>query len=177
MTFDIDVGGRQRRVSIEPAGDANGQGGRFRVSIDDAAWVVDGRRTDLGWSIVYADGGRSVDAAVTEQAKGAVLVQLPRADVRLAVDGRRFRGVAADGPSAGDAGVSAPMPGRVVRVLVKPGDEVRARQGLVVVEAMKMENELAAPRAGRVAEVLVAEGQPVDAGRLLVRLETGFLET
>ena len=63
------------------------------------------------------------------------------------------------------------MPGRVVRVLVKPGDEVAARQGLVVVEAMKMENELAAPRAGRVKEVAVTEGQSVEAGRLLVVVE------
>jgi biotin carboxyl carrier protein len=63
------------------------------------------------------------------------------------------------------------MPGRVVRVLVAAGDEVIARQGLVVVEAMKMENELTASRAGRVAEVAVVEGQSVEAGRLLVRLE------
>ena len=63
------------------------------------------------------------------------------------------------------------MPGRVVRVLVKPGDNVAARQGLVVVEAMKMENELTAPRAGRVKEVAVAEGQSVEAGRLLVIVE------
>ena len=62
----------------------------------------------------------------------------------------------------------APMPGRVVRVLVKPGDTVAARQGLVVVEAMKMENELRSPRAGRVKEVAVAEGESVEAGRLLV---------
>ncbi len=60
------------------------------------------------------------------------------------------------------------MPGKVVRVLVKPGDEVVARQGVVVVEAMKMENELRAGRAGLVREVLVAEGMSVDAGTPLV---------
>jgi biotin carboxyl carrier protein len=63
------------------------------------------------------------------------------------------------------------MPGKVVKVLVKPGDEVKARQGLVVVEAMKMENELRSPKDGRVAEVLVAEGASVEAGRLLVVVE------
>jgi biotin carboxyl carrier protein len=63
------------------------------------------------------------------------------------------------------------MPGRVVRVLVKPGDEVAARQGLVVVEAMKMENELAAARPGRVTDVAVTEGVSVEAGRLLVVIE------
>jgi biotin carboxyl carrier protein len=60
------------------------------------------------------------------------------------------------------------MPGRVVRVLVGPGDEVAARQGVVVVEAMKMENELRAPRAGRVKEIAVAAGASVEAGRVLV---------
>ena len=63
------------------------------------------------------------------------------------------------------------MPGKVVRVLVKPGDEVKARQGLVVVEAMKMENELRAARDGRVRDVGVAEGQSVDAGAVLLVVE------
>ncbi len=63
------------------------------------------------------------------------------------------------------------MPGRVVRVLVAVGDEVAHRQGLVVVEAMKMENELGAPRAGRVTEIAVAEGVSVEAGRLLSVIE------
>ena len=65
---------------------------------------------------------------------------------------------------SGPQHVIAPMPGKIVRVLVKPGDDVEARQGLVVVEAMKMENELRASRAGRVKSIKVAEGQSVDAG-------------
>ena len=67
--------------------------------------------------------------------------------------------------------VNAPMPGKVVRVLVSRGDAVKARQGLVVVEAMKMENELRAARDGRVREVFVSEGQSVDAGTPLVVVE------
>jgi biotin carboxyl carrier protein len=63
------------------------------------------------------------------------------------------------------------MPGKVVRVLVAPGDTVEARQGLVVVEAMKMENELRASGAGRVREVFVREGQSVEAGAALVIVE------
>jgi biotin carboxyl carrier protein len=179
MTFEVEVAGRARQVTVEPLGTTDGSGGRFRVLLDGVAHVVDARRTDLGWSIVYGDEQRSVDVAVTEQPRGQVLVQFPHIDVAVGVDGRRFRGDPLDAShSTHEAGVAAPMPGRVVRVLVKPGDEVAPRQGLVVVEAMKMENELAAPRAGRVAEVLVVEGQSVDAGRLLVRLEeTGFLKT
>ena len=67
--------------------------------------------------------------------------------------------------------VVAPMPGRVVRVLVSPGDEVAARQGVVVVEAMKMENELRSPKAGKVKEVNVTPGTSVEAGRVLVVIE------
>jgi biotin carboxyl carrier protein len=63
------------------------------------------------------------------------------------------------------------MPGRVVKVLVKPGDTVRARQGLVIVEAMKMENELRAPADARVVDVRVTEGMSVDAKAVLVILE------
>jgi biotin carboxyl carrier protein len=63
------------------------------------------------------------------------------------------------------------MPGKVVRVLVKAGDEVKPRQGLIVVEAMKMENELRAAGEGRVREVFVQEGQSVEAGTALVVVE------
>jgi biotin carboxyl carrier protein len=75
------------------------------------------------------------------------------------------------GAGSGPQRVTAPMPGKVVRVLVAAGDEVKARQGLVVVEAMKMENELRAARDGRVKDVHVAEGALVESGRLLVVVE------
>ena len=65
----------------------------------------------------------------------------------------------------------APMPGKIVKVLVKPGDQVTARQGVVVIEAMKMENELRASRDGQVKDVHVAEGDLVEAGRLLTVIE------
>jgi biotin carboxyl carrier protein len=63
--------------------------------------------------------------------------------------------------------VDAPMPGKIVRVLVKEGDAVEEGQGLVVVEAMKMENELKSPKAGVVRELHAQEGQPVEAGAKL----------
>ncbi len=63
------------------------------------------------------------------------------------------------------------MPGRVVRVLVAAGDTVAARQGVVVVEAMKMENELRSPKAGRVKDVAVTPGTSVEAGRVLIVIE------
>ena len=71
--------------------------------------------------------------------------------------------------------IVAPMPGKVVRVLVKAGDTVRARQPVVVVEAMKMENELRADREGTVAEIHAHEGASVEAGALLVVLAAGHI--
>ena len=88
------------------------------------------------------------------------------------VNGRR-RGHGGDSGAHthGDQPVVAPMPGRVVRVLVAPGEQVSARQGVVVVEAMKMENELRAPKGGRVKDVSVSPGTSVEAGRVLVVIE------
>jgi biotin carboxyl carrier protein len=76
-----------------------------------------------------------------------------------------------DAASGGPVTVAAPMPGRIVKVLVKVGETVAARQGLVVVEAMKMENELRSPRAGIVSDVRVTEGALVDAKAALVVIE------
>ena len=85
--------------------------------------------------------------------------------------GRKAVGISGDRSHSGETNVCAPMPGRVVRVLVAAGDTVVARQGLIVMEAMKMENELASPRHGRIREVAVSAGVSVESGRLLVVIE------
>ena len=140
--------------------------------MDGVVHEVDASTTDLGLSIVYAESGRVSDVAVTERGPGELLIQLPRVMLAVAVDARRYRrGAAGQKAAAGEVRVTAPMPGRILRVLVKPGDEVAARQGLVVVEAMKMENEIASPKAGRVKEVAVSGGQSVESGRLLAVVE------
>ena len=171
MTFEIEIGDRLRTVAIEGLGAAGPAGGTFRVTIDGDAHDVSVRPTDLGLSLVF-DDGRTIDIAATETAAGEWFVQLPHVDV-MAVADRRRRERSRPGVTAasGVQRITAPMPGRVVRVLVKVGDAVEIRQGLVVVEAMKMENELASPKAGTVKEVPVTEGQSVEAGRLLVVIE------
>jgi biotin carboxyl carrier protein len=77
--------------------------------------------------------------------------------------GRRHGGVEAEGRQQ----IVAPMPGKVVRLLVREGDRVEAGQGLLVVEAMKMQNEIRSPKNGAVERVLAKEGQPVNAGDVL----------
>ena len=83
---------------------------------------------------------------------------------------RGRRGSGEVDPGTARRTIVAPMPGRIVKVLVKPGEAVSARQPLVVVEAMKMENELRAPRDGVVAEIRVAEGASVEANTVLLVL-------
>jgi biotin carboxyl carrier protein len=93
------------------------------------------------------------------------------ARVTLVDAARRLRHPGARPVAAGKAMLKAMMPGRVVNVLVNVGDEVAAHQGLLVVEAMKMENELKAPKAGKVVELKVKAGQTVEKGELLLVVE------
>jgi len=79
---------------------------------------------------------------------------------------RRNRGGSLE--AEGRQQVLAPMPGKIVRVLVSAGDSVRAGQGLLVVEAMKMQNEIRAPKSGTIDRVRVVEGQTVNAGQVVV---------
>ena len=169
MQFEIDINERTHKVAIEREGTASS--GRFRVVIDGVPTSVDARRTELGLSLVFEDG-RSTDVALTDRPGGEWFVQLPHADVTAVVDARRYqRGETGGAAKTGVQKVKAPMPGRVVRILVKVGDEIELRQGVCVVEAMKMENELGAPKAGRVKEISVTEGQSVEAGRVLIVIE------
>jgi biotin carboxyl carrier protein len=179
MTFEIEIGGRRYPVSIRPLGAVDRSGGLLQVTVHDAAGSggetahrVDARRTDLGVSLLFVDSGRVADAAVTERARGALLVQFPSVDVSAAVGDRGQLAVpAADSRGTGQQRVTAPMPGRILRILVQQDAEIVAGQGLVVIEAMKMENELKAQRGGFVRELLMAEGDSVEAGRLLIVIE------
>ncbi|HVZ21595.1 MAG TPA: biotin/lipoyl-containing protein [Vicinamibacterales bacterium] len=172
MTFEIEVNGTPRTVSVERAGASPTS---FRVTVDGAAHVLDAERVgDFGLSMVLpGDGHASVTVELAPAgATGEMLARFRGATAAVVVNGRRTSHAGADAADAhGEQRIAAPMPGRVVRVLVAAGDEVDARQPLVVVEAMKMENELRSPRAGRIKEVSVEAGMSVEAGRVLVIVE------
>ena len=170
MTFEIDINGRTRTVSIERAA------GRYRLTVDGAPHELDATRVGVYGLSLLLDGEQGISREIQvapATARGELLVTLGGRTVSATVNGRRTgRAGAETGAGAhGEQAVIAPMPGRVVRVLVAPGDEVAARQGVVVVEAMKMENELRSPKAGRVKEVSVAPGASVEAGRVLLVIE------
>jgi len=171
MELQIDIGGRIRTVIVEA------DGGQYRVTSDNETWLADVAVVDgATYSLIFPGTGcasREVGVAAAGP-NGDLEVHLASgiAAVRRLSGAGRFGGRGAQAAQAvGTQQVVAPMPGRVVRVLVKPGDQVKARQGLVVVEAMKMENELRSPKDGRIKDVPVTEGMPVEAGRLLVVVE------
>jgi biotin carboxyl carrier protein len=85
-------------------------------------------------------------------------------------DPRQWRRTGSSLDAQGPQEIVAPMPGKIVKVLVSEGQQVERDQGLLVIEAMKMQNELRAPRAGRVARIYIAEGRGVETGVRLVRL-------
>jgi biotin carboxyl carrier protein len=115
-------------------------------------------------------GSRSYEARVEETPSALVVVIDGRRFEIQARDPRRFARKGAGSGSDGVQTVAAPMPGKVVRVLVRVGDEVAAGQGLLVVEAMKMQNEMKAPRAGKVLSLSAAEGGTVAAGEALATI-------
>ena len=165
----VEVAGRERLVTVEPLA-TDGPGDRLTLRWDDTTREVDVSSPAPGrLSLILPGSGRASRAVRGDE--------LAPGDWALGMAGRRVRARVSHGDrhrraaaarAGGDHEVAAPMPGRVVRVLVAPGDRVEAGQGLAVVEAMKMENEVAAPAGGVVSDVRAAPGDSVEAGGVLV---------
>ncbi|GGH03085.1 acetyl-CoA carboxylase biotin carboxyl carrier protein subunit [Silvibacterium dinghuense] len=163
MKLEMEIDGKQRRVVLEPGEKA----GQWQCEIDGRAYAVEAQPAEAGVLSLLIDG-RSYRAALEENGdETAVHLDGRRYEYRLddprSLKARRRRGVDHDGPKP----IHASMPGRVVRVLAQKGDAVEAGQGVVVIEAMKMQNELKAPRAGTLSELSVAPGDTVAAGEVL----------
>jgi biotin carboxyl carrier protein len=159
MILEATLLGRTERVEVR------GGDGRYRVSIGGTWHTVTVSDAAHGF-VALRIGSRSHEVGIERRA-GAYHVVLPGDSLTVELAEPAQWEAAASRTAHGPARVTAPMPGRVVRLLSAPGADVAAGQGLVVIEAMKMENELRAPRAGRVQELPVREGQAVEAGALL----------
>ena len=161
MRFEASVGGRVLRLEVR------GQGPRYAVTLDGRPLDVDVKDTSAGFLSLIVDGASHEAGVLPREGGCSVLLHGRVLDVLLDEGG-----AASVAPRRGGAArVTAPMPGRLVKVLVEVGQEVAEGQGLVVMEAMKMENELRAPRAGRVKELHARERHTVESGALLVVLE------
>ncbi|MGA3040788.1 MAG: biotin/lipoyl-containing protein [Bryobacteraceae bacterium] len=115
--------------------------------------------------------GRSYEARI-EQSNGCVVVFIDGHRFEIEIrDPRRWSRQTGRQGAEGRLNVTAPMPGKIVRLLVAQGDAVAAGQGLLVMEAMKMQNEMKAPKAGRVVSITAHEGATVAAGDVLAAIE------
>ena len=167
MTFDVEVEGRVFRIEIHR------QAGQERVLVDGRPVPLDLVQSGRSWSMLL--GHRSHEISIADAGDGSLLISVDRQPLRATVHGGRRGdrdGAAVPGDQRnGPVRVVAPMPGRIVRVMVQAGDTVAAQQPLVIIEAMKMENELRSATAGRVTEVRVAEGALVESGAVLAIIE------
>ena len=167
MAYIAKLGERTYTVEVEDLGKSV-----YRVSVDGSEFLLDGNKTGRGnYSLIVDNRSFEVDIDVSED-DYRVLVDGRNYHIHL-LDERRMRlgGVQAGIELQGRQRVSVPMPGKVVAVLVCEGDQVERGQGLVIVEAMKMENEVRSPIHGEVKEVKVKAGDSLEAGATLLVVE------
>jgi biotin carboxyl carrier protein len=163
MKCEIGIDGKRRRVEFTPpAGGAS----HVTFTVDGRQVEADAVRISRGaYSILV--GGKSLEVTAEETSDGLLLRANGREFHVEIVDPRSWRrGRGAGIELEGRQQLVAPMPGKVVRVLVAAGQQVTAGQGLLVIEAMKMQNEVRSPKSGTV-EKLAREGQTVNAGEIL----------
>jgi len=166
MKFEVQLNGssgvHKYTVELEPAGSG------YRVTLDGKVVQADAALLAPSTVSVLLNG-QSFEVHVTPSLDGQLKLQSGPHEFTAelqdprAWQGRRHGTLEAEGRQQ----ILAPMPGKVVRLLVNPGDEVEAGQGLLVVEAMKMQNEIRSPKKGKVERLQVKEGQTVNAGEVL----------
>ena len=166
MTYDVIVDGKTHQVELTRG---------------EKTWLckVDGQEIEVDAELTARDilsalvGGKAYEIKRERSLQGELHMVIGSA--RYAVDVQDPRSLrtrrAVAGADAGPQRVKAPMPGKIVRILVSENDEVKAGQGVVVMEAMKMQNEMRSPKDGRVRKILTAEGSAVNAGDALAIID------
>ena len=164
MNYQVsERGGETRLIALRETGD-----GIYEITIDGHTVHVDAVRSGPTVYSVIEDG-QQFEAMVDERGEHGfdVLVGGRLFHLRAEDERRKLLTATAHAVTTGPQTVNAEMPGKIVKVNVAVGDPVTEGKGVVVVEAMKMENEIPSPIAGVVTEVAVSEGQTVEAGALL----------
>lgn len=165
MTFDVEIDGLSTRLEVQ----RDGEYCRFRLGEQEerSAQLA---MVEPGVYSVLLDG-RSYEARA-EPGGECAWITIRGHRFRVAItDPRRWSRTGASAPGQDRESVIASMPGKIVRVLVKAGESVAAGQGILVVEAMKMQNEMKTRRGGTVVSVAVREGETVAAGAVLATIE------
>ncbi len=167
MNYNIELDGRKHRLSIQPNAEMNG----YRFQLDGQSCSADAQLLQPNVLSLLIEG-KSFRILFDPRPGGAAIVLGERRIPYRIDDPRSLRSRAnVDANDTGARSIIASMPGRIVRILVQAGDHIEAQQGLIVVEAMKMQNELKAPRAGTVTRVAVEVGATVQAGKVLMVIE------
>ncbi|HSA59009.1 MAG TPA: biotin/lipoyl-containing protein [bacterium] len=162
MRFNAVIGGAEK-IPVEKIED-----GRFRVGEKEREVSVEVIEEGV-YSLIV--DGQSYEVAVREDKKGmTVEIGAHAIPVKLE-DPFQARSASGKGALEGEAVISSPMPGRVVGLKVEAGQAVKEGDGVVLVEAMKMENELHAPKDGKIKSILVKVGEAVEGGQDLVVIE------
>lgn len=168
MKLTAELAGETLRLSVRR------EGARVSAEIDGRSYELEATEIEAGVYLLTLDG-RVYECRVEgdKSAGGASKVEVGGRAYEIALfDPRKLRAAGAGGAqNQGRAVVSASIPGKVMRVLVEEGAHVEAGEGLVVVEAMKMQNELKSPKAGTVVELRARAGATVNAGDVLVVVE------
>lgn len=174
MKLEVRIGGLVRQIEIQSTGpnqfaisgeDRGGNDTKIKDRTIDAVEVAPNT-----YSILV--NGRAFEAVMMPAAEG----------VQVRCGGQEFHAIVSDPRawrrrqaalfgSEGKQQITAPMPGKVIRVLVSAGEKVQTDQGLVVIEAMKMQNEIRAPKAGTIERIFIREGDAVAAGEPLLTIE------
>ena len=166
MIFDAYFGEQPHKVKIEE--DIKNEGGGYLVTIDDGASfhvdVID--KLAGGYSLLYK--GKSYEFDI--ESKDNLFTVLSRGNL-YCVELIHQKSAFARSKEFGEKKIISRMPGKIIKVLAKVGDMVTKGQGLIIMEAMKMENELKAPSSGKVKDIKVKEGKTVDAGVDLLLIE------
>jgi biotin carboxyl carrier protein len=167
MNLTLDMNGSTHTLSL----DINSNDGSYIATLDDRVIAVEASLVSPGILSIIIDG----------KAFRCVLEESPL-ESAVHVGGQRFAYAIADprslkarrgraGGATGPVAIKAPMPGRIVRLLVAVGDAVEAHQGILVIEAMKMQNELKSSKAGRITDIRYRPGDAVAVGEVLAVIE------
>ena len=161
MKLIVEIDGEPREVEFTR------DGRELTATVDGREYVLDASEPEAGVFLLKHEG-RVHEVYATDK---TVTIAGRMFETKV-IDPKRLRGSSADSESEhGHAEVRTAMPGKVVRILKAVGDEVTKGEGVIVVEAMKMQNELKSPKDGTVGDVKVAEGATVGAGDVLVVID------
>jgi biotin carboxyl carrier protein len=164
MKYEVNIQGREVSVQFEQ------RDGRIRAQVGDRTYDLEVESPEEGVYLFLA-GNDIYETHVWTAEPDSLRVQIRDHLFATRIIDRKHRRATLEHGIEGRQNLIAPMPGKIVRVLLAPGDEVALGQGVVVVEAMKMQNEIKSPKAGRVVEVRVSDGATVNANQVLAVVE------